>query len=179
MLYANLWKRHSHIGCLKSTRRRPSDHRRGCSNEGLTTQQIMGEDSCSGLMEDAVLLALVLSNGTLGVVDPDELNEPVLVGPKLNISTSIAMLDEVADFLQWQDGVDVADFHMLATLQAKLLNNSAGKLVQSTLGFPVVPKPFKTASLLFATWPNITDVRFCIFVFCFVILLFSSFFRIF
>ena len=66
----------------------------------------------------------------------------MLVGLKISIFKVIAFLDEVADFLQWQDGVDVVDFQILATLQAKLLKNSAAKLVQSTLGFHVVPKPF-------------------------------------
>ena len=66
----------------------------------------------------------------------------MLAGPKIDASKAVAMLDDLADFLQWQEGVDVVDFQMLAALQAKILKNSAAKLVHSTLGFRVVPKPF-------------------------------------
>ena len=51
--------------------------------------------------------------------------------------------------------------------------DGAAKLTDSTLGFPVVPKPFEVAVLLFVTRPNITNVRFFfLFLSCFLLLLY-------
>ena len=52
--------------------------------------------------------------------------------------------------------------------------NDDSKSMQSILWLPVVPKPFKIATLLPITWPNITDVGFL-----YVVFLFSMFLLIF
>ena len=85
----------------------------------------------------------MLFDGALGAVDPEEIDERVISGPKIDIATVNSMSYQVADYMQWQDGVDAHDFQMLATVQAKLLITSVAQMAQSTLPFPVVPSLFK------------------------------------
>ena len=66
----------------------------------------------------------------------------VILGPKINIAAVNSMFAQMADYMQWQDGVDAHDCQMLATLHVKILNTSAAQLLRSILPFPVVLKPY-------------------------------------
>ena len=78
----------------------------------------------------------------LGAVDPEEIDEREILGLKIDIATVNSMLYQVADYMQWQDGVDAHDFQMLATVKAKLLITSVAQMAQSTLPSPVAPSLF-------------------------------------
>ena len=102
----------------------------------------MGEDNQSELTEDHELVALVLSDGAVSATDHEDIEEQADVDSKIITSTVNSCLYQDADYMQRQDGVDASKFAMLAKLQAKLLTTSAAQMVQSTVLFPVIPKPF-------------------------------------
>ena len=104
--------------------------------------ELPGEGSHPDPLSHEDLVSLVLNQGAVNAIDPDEADDVINVAPRLKATDMISVFADLNEYMLWQECVDANDIQMVKELQSKMLRASEAAKVQIGLGFSVVPKPF-------------------------------------
>jgi hypothetical protein len=103
---------------------------------------VPGEGSREDTLSDAELVALVVHGAAQDAADPDEAEEPLNLGPRIDAGQVANRLVDLTEYFQCQDWVNADDLSLLARLLERHQQARTTNSKQGTLGFSVVPKPF-------------------------------------
>ena len=103
---------------------------------------VPGEGSREDPLSDAELVALIVTGDAPDATDPDEAEEPLAVGPRMDAKQVEKVMADLTEYMQWQDWVTADDLSMLASIVDRHKCANKTTITQVSLGFLVVPKPF-------------------------------------